>query len=287
MEGRPIFTTNVTSDKNIHSFEQFLLVRRGLQPITIQGYCRAAKKFIETVGTHFPMHSQVEDYVAEFYRGGYSYSHVTNTSLALERWMEFIESPIKLGRQKKPRTLIKDTLTEAEVTKLIFNCENIREKAIVTLLAYSGLRNKELCNLKVRDIDFGNNTVRVNSGKGVKDGIVCISGEATKTLMQYLVEFQRTLDDYLFTTLQYNNKYDGGALRKLVKTLSERAAMTKRVFPQLLRHTLAVNMLMRGAGIFTIKEQLRHVFVDTTLIYLNSVLYNTRSEYDKYVPSYV
>ena len=72
MEGRPIFTATVTSDKNIQSFEQFLLVRRGLQPITIQGYCKSAKKFIETVGTHYPTHSQVEDYVAQFYRGGYS-----------------------------------------------------------------------------------------------------------------------------------------------------------------------------------------------------------------------
>ncbi len=273
-----MLTESVTTDKNIHSFEQFLLVRKGLQPITIQGYCRAAKKFIEKAGTHYPMHSQVEDYVAQFYRGGYSYSHVTNTSLALERWMEFIDDPLKLGRQKKPRTLIKDTLTEAEVTKLIFNCENIRETAMITLLAYSGLRNKELCNLKVRDVDFGNNTVRVISGKGVKDGIVCISGEATKILMQYLVQYQRSADEYLFTTLKFNNKYDGGSLRKLVKNLGERSEMKKRVFPQLLRHTLAVNMLMRGAGIFTIKEQLRHVFVDTTLIYLNSVLYNCTTD---------
>jgi site-specific recombinase XerD len=175
-----MLTATMTTDKNIYSFEQFLLVRRGLQPITIQGYCRTAKRFIEAVGTHYPTHAQVEDYVARFYRGGYSYNHVTNTSLGLERWMEFIENPI----------------------------------------------------------------------------------------------------------LKYNNKYDGGTLRKLVRTLGERAAIKKRVYPQLLRHTLAVNMLMRGAGIYTIKEQLRHVFVDTTLIYLNSVHYNTRSEYDKYVPSY-
>ena len=281
-----MLTATMTTDKNIYSFEQFLLVRKGLQPITIQGYCRAARRFIEAVGTHYPTHAQLEEYVARFYRGGYSYNHVTNTSLALERWMEFIENPIRLGRQKKPRTLIKDTLTEAEVTKLIFNCNNIRETALITLLAYSGVRNKELCNLRVRDIDFGNNTVRVISGKGVKDGIVCISGEATKILMQYLAQYQRPQEEYLFTTLKYNNKYDGGALRKLVRTLGERAAIKKRVYPQLLRHTLAVNMLMRGAGIYTIKEQLRHVFVDTTLIYLNSIHYNTRSEYDKYVPSY-
>ena len=276
-----------TENKTIYSFEQFLLVRKGLQPTTIQGYCKAARKFIESVGTHYPAHSQVEEYVARFYRSGFSYSHVTNTSIALERWMEYVEDPIRLGRQKKPKTLIKDTLTEAEVTKLIFSCRNIRETAMLTLLSYSGVRNKEFCNFRVKDIDFGNNTVRVVAGKGVKDGIVCISGAATKILMQYLAQYQRGQDEYLFTTLKYNNKYSGADLRKLVKNLSERAGMKKRVFPQLLRHTLAVNMLMRGAGIFTIKEQLRHSFVETTLGYVNSMLYTPRGEYDKFVPSYV
>lgn len=248
MEGRPILTMTTTPIKSIFAFEQFLLVRKGLQPITIQGYCKAAKKFIEVTGTYYPTHQQVEEYVARFYREGYSYSHKTNTSLALERYMEFIENPIRLGRQKKPKSLIKDTLTEAEVTKLIFNCQNLRERAIVTLLAYSGIRNKELCNLRVRDIDFGNNTIRVLVGKGVKDGIVCISGEAVKVLMEYLGQYQRQQDEYLFTTLRFNNKYRGADLRKLVKILGQRACIRKRVFPQLLRHTLAVNMLMRGAG---------------------------------------
>ena len=274
-------------NKTIYDFEQFLLVRKGLQPITIIGYVGSAKKFIESIGTHYPTHHQVEEYVARYFRGGYSYSHITNTSLAIERWMEYIENPIRLGRQKKPKTIIKDTLTEAEVTKVIFNCQNIRETALITVLSYSGVRNHELCNLRVRDIDFGNNRVRVVDGKGRKDGFVCIAGEATKILMQYLAEYQRPQEQYLFTTLQYGNKLATQDVRKIIRLVAKRAEMKKRVFPQLMRHTLAVNMLMRGAGIYTISEQLRHAFVETTLGYLNSILYTPKGEYEKYMPSYV
>lgn len=282
-----MLTMTPSTEKTLVGFEQFLLVHKGLQPVTIQGYCKAARKFVSEMGTHYPTHHQVEEYIARFYRAGFSYSHKTNTSLALERYMEFLEDPIRLGRQKKPRSLIKNTLTEAEVTKLIFNCKDLREKAIMTLLAYSGVRNKELCNLRVQDIDFGSNTVRVNVGKGVKDGLVCISGDATKILMEYLGQHQRPQEEYLFTTLRYNNKYDGAALRKLIKNLGERSSIRKRVYPQLMRHTLAVNMLLRGAGIYTIKDQLRHSHIETTLIYVDSMIYNSRGEYDKFAPSYV
>ena len=274
-------------NKTVYGFEQFLLVRKGLQPLTIIGYLGSVKKFIESIGTHYPTHHQVEEYVARYFRGGYSYSHITNTSLALERWMEYIQDPIRLGRQKKPKTIIKDTLSEAEVTKLIFNCNNTREMAMLTLLSYSGVRNHELCNLRVRDVDFGNNRVRVVAGKGRKDGFVCITGAATKILMQYLAECQRPQEQYLFTTLQYGNRLATQDVRKIIRIIAKRSAMKKRVFPQLLRHSLAVNMLMRGAGIYTIKEQLRHSFVETTLGYVNSILYTPKGEYEKFAPSYV
>ncbi len=67
-----MLTATMTTDKNIYTFEQYLLVRKGLQPVTIQSYCKAARKFIEMAGTHYPTHAQVEDYAARFYRGGYS-----------------------------------------------------------------------------------------------------------------------------------------------------------------------------------------------------------------------
>jgi integrase/recombinase XerD len=272
---------------DINGYEQFLLIHKGFQPITIEGYRSCASRFLKRVKTFTPKHDVVENYVAELYRAGYSYSHKTNSVLAIERWMEYIGDPIRFGRQKKPRPIVKDTLTEAEITKLIFHCQNVREQAIVSLLAYSGVRNKELCDLRVKDIDFGSNTLKIIKGKGSKDGLARVTGSCTKILMDYLSEYRRGEEELLFTTLQTNRPYHQTATRKLVKVLCRRSGMKKRVYPHLFRHSLAMNMLVRGAGIYDLKKQLRHSFVDTTLIYVDSILDNITSAYDKFAPSYV
>lgn len=273
--------------KSFVGFEKFLFVKKGLQPITVEGHIKATERILRRIGENKPTKSQVGDFVLDLYKSRYSYSHKANSVKAIEYWMEYLNKPVYFARQRKPRPIIKNTLTEAEVTKLLFSCKNSRESAILSLLAYSGIRNKELCQMKVRDIDFGNNTVRVIQGKNLKDRIVYISGHCTKMIVKYLSEYPRRDDDYLFTTLRSNKRYNGVALRKLVRVLGRRAKMQKRVYPYLLRHSLATNMLHRGANILTIKEQLGHAWIDTTMLYIHSIGYGVKNEYEQFSPSYL
>jgi len=274
--------------QNAEAFEQFLVLS-GLQSITVQGYLGSAKRFTRVVGEN-PSEADVNKFVYNLYTSTYSYSHKTNTVLAIEKYMAFLGRPMQLGRQKKPKRIVKDTLTEAEVTKLIFNCKNVREKAIVALLAYSGIRNSELCNLKVKDVDLGKNQLTINQGKGLKDGKCEISPECTKILLEYLNTYEygpRLPDDYLFTTLRKNNQYHTGDLRKLIHVLGKRAKIERRIWPHLIRHSLSVNLLMRGANIFLIQKQMRHTLIETTFTYLNSIVIGLRNDYEKYAPSYL
>ena len=263
----------------------FLVVSRGLQPVTIQGYIGSVKRMMRVLGTD-PTHAQLNQYIYDLYSSNYSYAHKTNTALGLERWTEFKGNPIQFGRQKKPRQMIKDTLTEAEVTKLIFSAGNIRDKAIITLLAYSGIRNKELCNVRVKDFDIGKNTIRIIKGKGLKDGVSNISSECTKILIEYLQTVKKEQDDFLFNTYQ-NKQMTMSAVRKQVHKIAKIAQIRKRVYPHLLRHSLAANMLLRGANVIMLQRQLRHAFTETTLVYLNSILFGEMNQYDKYAPSYI
>lgn len=273
--------------KKYARFEKFLFIKKGLQPITVGGHIRMVVIILRKMGTQNPSKNQWENYVLELYKSAYSYSYKANQVKSIEYWTEFLGKPLRFGRQKKPSPIIKDTLTEAEVTKLLFNCRNSRESAIISTLAYSGLRNKELCKLKVKDIDAGNNTVRVIQGKNFKDRIVYISGHCTKLILKYLVEYPRSEDSYLFTILRTGKPYNGIALRKLVRVLGKRAKLQKRIYPYLLRHSLATNMLGRGANILTIKKQLGHAWIDTTMLYLHSIGYAVKNEYDQFAPSYV
>ncbi len=119
---------------------------------------------------------------------------------------------------------MKDTLSEAEVSRVIqSSADDIRKKAIFCTLCFSGLRNYEIRNLKVNDIDVGQNQIRVTGGKNFKDRYVNISGECSKVLAEYLKSFPRADDAFLFTTLKKNTQLSGGDLRKHVRILANKA----------------------------------------------------------------
>jgi integrase/recombinase XerD len=267
------------------SFEQFLVLK-GLNPITVKGYIGCFKRMRKQIGEN-PSAEEVKQYVYILYTSKCSYSHKTNTALGLEKYMEFIGNPIFFGRQRKPKTIIKNTLTEAEVTRLLFSCKTIREKAMVAVLAYSGVRNAELCRLKVKDLLLSQNALRINQGKFAQDGLSEMPPECSEILTKYLIEHPREAEDFLFTTLVKKNQLATGDVRKWVKIIAKRALIEKRVYPHLLRHTLACQLVLRGADVVTIKKQLRHQWLESTLHYLNSIVFVEKNTYQKFCPSYL
>ena len=217
----------------------------------------------------------------------YSYSHVVNTSLGLEHYTRSKGEIVKLTRPKKPKRLITDVLTESEVSRLLLAAKNIRVKAMICLLSYSGVRNHEFCNIKLEDIDLGGNQVTVRDGKNRQDGIINISAECTRVLIEYLRSHPRENGDFLFTTLLRRNQLTTGDVRKALRITAIRAQIGRRIFPHLLRHSLATNLLNRGASLMMIQQQLRHRFIESTMIYVISRPIRNKSEYDFHKPAYM
>lgn len=267
----------------LENFYNYLLVQKGLQTITVGGYRGVFKRFFKE-NRHFNKNT-VENYIAKMRQGDYSYSHIANTSMALEKLSEFLHKPIKLGRPRKPKQLIKNTLTEGEIARMLAACKNTRERALLAILIYTGLRNKELCQLKTEDVDIGNQNVRVIEGKGNKDRVVYFTSECGQMVSEYKSEYRP--NHILFYTLVMHNPYNGWALRKMVKVVAKRAGIKKRVFPHLFRHSLACNLLNRGANIMTIQALLGHSDIRTTMIYAKSSPQRVKQEYLFYNPSYL
>ena len=273
--------------KTFSEFRSYLLAMKGISDVTVQGYTGSLKPMFRRIKSGRPTHEEIKDYIVWMHDEEYSYNYIVNTSLAIEWWTRFHGYPIKLGRPKKPRTIVKDVLSEAETTRMIASAKNIREKAIITLLAYSGVRNKELCGLRVCDINLGDNMVRVLSGKNKRDRLIHISGDCSRVMLEYLNAYQRTPEDYLFTTLVRDEKYTSWALRRLTHLLADRADIRKRVYPHLLRHSLAVNLLRRGANLVLIQRQLGHAYISSTEIYIASFPQRVQSNYQLYIPSFL
>ncbi len=273
--------------EQMREFEKYLLVHRGLKASTIENYTKLVRRALRECGTLNPSADTVEDAVVALHNRGMSYNHIINTSLAIERYTAFIGKPIKLGRPRKPKTAVKNTLTEAEVAVIMAACKNTRERAMIGLLAYSGIRNDELCRLKKKDLDIASNLLTVREGKGSKDRIIPVSGDSIKLVLEYLAEWPRDNEDYLFTTLRTNKQYTGWALRQMVRSVTNRTEIKKHVHPHLFRHSLATNMLARGAGLITIQRQLGHNQIETTMRYLSPKNTRHRAEYQAYAPSYI
>lgn len=268
-------------------FEEYLIIDEGLSKITAEGYCRSCSISLRRMRKYSPKYEDIKRHILWMHEKKYSYSHITNTILALEHFTASKKSPVKLGRPKKPKRIIKDFLSESEITRLIQTAQDVRKRAIVSLLAYSGIRNQELCNLRTIDINLGENEIRILGGKNIKDRIVNISSECTNLLINYLKEHPRTETEFLFTTLRKNNQLKTGDVRKIIRTLKKEAAFEKRVYPHLFRHSLASNLLKRGASVIMIKEQLGHAWIDSTMVYIQSVSLRTKSECSYFKPAYM
>jgi len=258
-------------------FESFLFLK-GLQPVTVLGHLAGINRILRQVEPE-----KFDEFVIEMYKSTFSYSYKSSSVKTIEYYLEFLGTPKRYNRQRKPKPLLKESLSESEINSLMLSCRNIRERAILSLLSYSGVRPKELCRIRVSDLNIGEKTLFVNLGKEMKDGFVEISGRCITTILEYLNSFPFQGDDFLFQTLS-GKQYNQCALRKLIKVLAKRAGLRKRAYPYKLRHAFACNMVIRGAHILYVKKQLRHSFLETTMQYLNTpIAWESR---EKYLPQY-
>jgi len=279
------FNETVLKDQ-LDAFCQFLLVDIGLSKSSIGNMRKLVRRPLVKWQTLTPSHSQIKAHIASLH-DRYSFYHIANSCLSLERYTEFLGDKIKLGRPRKPKRTPKETLTEAEIAVIIAAARTVRERAMLTVLAYSGIRCEELCNLKCGDIDIASGLIHVVQGKGSKDRSVPIAGACTKVILEYLAKFPRDESSYLFTTLRHGVRYSEWALRRMVKKVVKRTGIKKGVHPHLFRHSLATNMLMRGAHIITIQQILGHSDIQTTMIYLSPKTTRLMAEYHAYTPSYI
>lgn len=255
---------------HLDKFGPYLRVKLGLSARSRDLYLRILQRILLALGTATPTQDEIYRYLGEVYEETYSRSHLRNIQISIEYYMGYLGTPLEFKRPKKKGGMVGDVLSEAEVAVLIAASGNIREKAMISLLACSGLRNQELCDLRVKDLDLSQNLVRVLDGKGGSVGYCGVPSECVAILAQYIQHYHRGPDDYLFATLRGGRQYSTTALRRLIKKLASRAKLNKHVHPHLLRHTLASNLLKRGATIFAVQQQLRHRHLATTMIYLHS-----------------
>lgn len=147
----------------------------------------------------------------------------------------------------------------------------LRDRAILELMYSSGLRVSELINLKVSDLFFSDEVIRV-FGKGSKQRIVPIGSSAREWVNEYLTKvrpllLKRMKSENIIFLNSRGSKLSRMAIWKIVKKYCESAEIKKDVHPHTFRHSFATHLLEGGADLRAVQEMLGHSDISTTQIY--------------------
>lgn len=178
---------------------------------------------------------------------------------------------------KEERPLPKDYLNQKEVFYLLnqpglSDSLSIRDKAILEVLFSTGMRNNELCQLNIADIDFQQEMVRVSHPKGgsSRQRIVPVGQRSLNYVNSYLAKARPELanGDPQALFLSYSGKrIKTEAVLNIVKKYAFRCGFRKNITPHSLRVTCATLMLKYKAGLRYVQEQLGHRSIRSTQIY--------------------
>jgi integrase/recombinase XerD len=137
---------------------------------------------------------------------------------------------------------------------------------LIKTLFQTGARVSEFVNIKVEDFFFGEAMILITKGKGGKSRYVPILPELAQELRTHLGT--RTMG-YLFETNRHL-PYSPRRVQQIVKATAAKAKIKKRVYPHLLRHSVATTLLERGMPIEQIQKFLGHAKLETTQVYAES-----------------
>ena len=180
------------------------------------------------------------------------------------------QSPMRGLTMRAPKALPRVPEDDA-VRQLIQACgdtfEGRRNRALVTLLADSGLRISEALRLRVEDIRFGERTLAVRHGKGQKDGIGFFGAEAAQVLRAWLgTRREATPEDFLFCD-RLGRPLSRNHGTHILHRLSVRAGLTRKVGPHALRHYAATSILKQTGDLELVRQVLRHESLAMALRY--------------------
>lgn len=165
-------------------------------------------------------------------------------------------------------------LKDEELDKIFSVCNmnnpiNERDTLIIELLYATGIRVSELVNIKIKDINREDKSIKV-LGKGYKERIVLYNNHTEKALDTYLNDgyhsFNKQNNGYLILN-KNGGKLSERYVRVIINNLVRKAGLDIKISPHTIRHTFATDMLEEGADLMTVKELLGHESLNTTSIY--------------------
>lgn len=281
------------TNENIKYVEMFIASKRieGCSEKTLKYYRATIDVMLTSIDKNV-CHIQTEDlrsYLTEYQIKKRS-SRVTIDNIrrilsSFFSWLEdedyILKSPVRRIHKVKTAINIKETYTDEELEKMRDHCTNLRDLAIIDMLASTGMRIGEMVLLNKSDINF-NERECVVFGKGDKERVVYFDAR-TKIHLQKYITSRRDDTPALFVTLR--SPHERIKIGGIETRLREMGRMLKidKVHPHKFRRTLATMAIDKGMPIEQLQQLLGHKRIDTTLQYAMVKQSNVKQAHRKYI----
>lgn len=173
-----------------------------------------------------------------------------------------IRLPKLKGQSKLPTVF-----SQAELRRFFKAPQRLKQRVLLCLIYSAGLRVSEVCKLKISDLDFDRKQIHVRESKNNKSRYVVLSDLMAKGLCQYIKGSKPKV--YLFNGRQKGTPMGHSAVQQTFRLAMQKAGIQKEACVHTLRHSFATHLLEQGVDIVSIKEQLGHAHIQTTMMYLH------------------
>jgi len=276
----------LSNEEIVKEFESTLQAV-GASKETIKAYLAAIKDFLSFTGNKPLKEVSVKDIIAwrnDRLTRGFPGAKTSDRfkwqvtlhyySILLRRFFKWLGLRVKMPGVKRLPARI-DALSEEEVATLLSAASKPVEKLVVGLFVTTGLRSRELLELRVEDVDFNRRVIRVKSAKYGKERLVTAPQEVFEMLEAWIKLNNLKPKDKLF-------KLSYSALYKKLKSLARRAGIDpSRMRPHVLRHTFATTAIRRGMSLASLQRLLGHSDIRTTQVYLHITIDDIKKEYEE------
>ncbi|MGZ5188207.1 MAG: tyrosine recombinase, partial [Kaistella sp.] len=280
----------MTWDEKIKDFENFLRFERNFTDNTLDAYLRDVKKLrdyaefdMENTGPLAITYENIQEFLFQLSKKKFSERTQARWISSIKAFFKYlvedearIDNPATLLEGPKLGLYLPDTLSFDDVNRII-KVINIntdlgrRNHCMIEVLYGCGLRVSELIDLKISNINFKESYLKVE-GKGDKSRFVPLAAYTSKLIKEYIKEIRskykinKKCEDILFLNSR------GSSMSRvivfiIIKELTEKAGINKKISPHTFRHSFATHLLQNGADLRYIQEMLGHSSITTTEIY--------------------
>ncbi|ROI08465.1 site-specific tyrosine recombinase XerD [Chryseobacterium sp. H3056] len=280
----------MTWDDKIKDFETFLKFERNFSDNTVDAYLRDLRKLqnyaefdLEGVGPLQITYENIQEYLYQFSKKKFSERTQARWVSSIKAFFKYLvddevraDNPATLVEGPKLGLYLPDTLSFVDVERIIKAIDvttelGKRNQCMIEVLYGCGLRVSELIDLKISNINFKELYLKVE-GKGNKTRFVPLARYTADLIKDYIenvrskYKVNKKCEDILFLNSR------GSSMSRvivfiIIKELTEKAGISKKISPHTFRHSFATHLLQNGADLRYIQEMLGHSSITTTEIY--------------------